>query len=126
METLLAHVTLLAEGDGSSGRSTFGLLLTVVMVVAAWRVFTKAGRQGWAALVPGYNLLILLRITGKPLWWLLLFLIPGVNFVASILVGVALARKFDKGALFGIGLTFLPFIFLPILGFGASTYSAQR
>lgn len=126
MESSLAHVRLLAEGDGSAGGSTFGLLLTVLFFASAWRVFSKAGRAGWAALVPGYNLLVALRIADKPLWWILLFLIPGVNFVASILLGVAFARKFGQSALFGVGLTFLPFVFLPILGFGASTYAANR
>lgn len=126
MESAFAHVKLLADAEGSSGGGTFGLLLTVVLVVALMRVFSKAGRQGWAVLIPVYNLLVALKIAGKPIWWALLFLIPGVNLVVHALVGVALARKFGKGALFGLGIAFLPFVFLPILGFGASTYSASR
>lgn len=126
MESAFAHVKLLAEAEGASGRSTFGLLLTVVLVVAAMKVFSKAGRQGWAVLIPVYNLLVALKIAGKPLWWALLFLIPGVNLVAHALVGVAIARKFGKGPLFGLGIAYLPFIFVPILGFDASTYSAAR
>ena len=45
----------------------------VIAVVAAfWRVFTKAGEPGWAVLVPFYNIIVLLKIIGRPWWWLVL------------------------------------------------------
>jgi hypothetical protein len=64
----------------------------------------------------------MLKICGKPLWWIILFFIPIVNIVAAILVCIALAERFGKGVGFAIGLVLLPFIFIPVLGFGDATY----
>ena len=89
-----------------------------------WKVFTKAGKPGWAAIVPIYNIIVLLEIVGKPLWWIVLFIIPLVNIVAAILVNVALAEKFGKEIGFAVGLILLPIVFIPILGFGNATYRA--
>ena len=98
------------------------LACAVIMIASMWKVFTKAGQPGWAAIVPIYNMIVLLQIVGKPLWWILLMLIPLVNFVIVILVYIDLARSFGKGTGFGIGLVFLSFIFFPILGFGDARY----
>lgn len=96
--------------------------ITVLVIAGMWKVFTKAGEPGWACLIPIYNVLVLLKIAGKEWWWLILMFIPIVNFVIAILVAIALADKFGKGAGFGIGLAFLPMIFYPILGFGDARY----
>ena len=98
------------------------LACAVIMIASMWKVFTKAGQPGWAAIVPVYNLIVLLQIVGKPLWWILLMLIPLVNFVIVILVYIDLAKSFGKSTGFGIGLVFLSFIFFPILGFGDARY----
>ncbi len=98
------------------------LAIIVAIIAGIWKVFTKAGKPGWAAIVPIYNLIVLLEIAGKPLWWIILMLIPLVNLVVAIIVGIEIAKKFGKGAGFGIGLTFLGFIFYPILGFGDAQY----
>ncbi|MBK8257276.1 MAG: signal peptidase I [Polyangiaceae bacterium] len=103
----------------------FSLLIAVAMIASIWKVFTKAGEPGWAAIIPIYNILVLLKIAGKPAWWIILYLIPFVNFIISILVMISLANKFGKGAGFGLGLAFLPFIFYPMLGFGSSAYNAN-
>jgi hypothetical protein len=95
----------------------------VVMIVSLWKVFTKAGQPGWAAIVPIYNIVVLLQIVGRPMWWLVLCLIPLVNLVAAIILAIDLAKSFGKGAGFGLGLIFLGFIFYPILGFGSARYS---
>ena len=92
-------------------------------VVSLWTIFQKAGRPGWAAIVPFYNAYIMLKIVGRPGWWLLLYLIPLVNIVVHLLVSLELARSFEKGTGFGLGLFFLPIIFLPILGFGSARYA---
>lgn len=126
MVAVLSHGWLLARGDGSAGGGVFGLLVAVVTIAAMWKVFSKAGEPGWAAIIPIYNTFVLLRVAQKPWWWLLLFLIPIVNFFVLIAVSVAVAEKFGKGAGFGIGLALLPMIFYPMLGFGSSTYSAHR
>ena len=100
------------------------LAFVVLIIAALWRVFAKAGRPGWAALIPIYNAYVMLQIAGKPGWWLLLFLIPLVNIVVAIITVAALAAKFSKGVGFVIGLILLPIIFYPILGFGGAKYNA--
>jgi len=99
--------------------------LAVVMLLCAllfWKVFVKAGEPGWAAIVPIYNLFILAKIAGKPMWWGVLMLIPFVGFIVFIIVAIALAERFGKSTGFGLGLSFLSIIFFPILGFGDSRY----
>jgi hypothetical protein len=85
-------------------------------------VFTKAGEPGWACIVPIYNIYILLRIAGRPGWWLILYFVPIVSIIVAIIVAIDLARAFGKGAGFGLGLVFLGFIFFPILAFGDAQY----
>lgn len=97
-------------------------LVAVLIVVAMWKVFTKAGKPGWAAIIPIYNIIVLLEIVGRPLWWIVLYLIPFVNFVVSIIVAIDVAKAFGKDTAFGIGLAFLSPIFYPILGFGSARY----
>jgi hypothetical protein len=99
-----------------------GIAFGIVMVVAMWKVFVKAGQPGWASIVPIYNIIVLLNITGKPTWWIVLFLLPVANIIAAILVFVALAKSFGKSTGFAMGLLFLGFIFFPILGFGDARY----
>jgi hypothetical protein len=94
------------------------------MIVSLWKVFTKGGQPGWGCLIPIFNLYCLVKVAGKPGWWFLLFLIPLVNLVITILVALGVARKFGKSDGFAVGLFFLPFIFYPILGFGDAKYQA--
>lgn len=101
----------------------FYLVLITFMIIAQWKMFEKAGEPGWAALVPIYNALVLLKIAGKPGWWILLMFIPFANIVAIILMDVGLARNFGRSDGFAVGLIFFPYIFLLILGFGDSQYS---
>lgn len=100
------------------------LALVVLMIAALWKVFVKAGKPGWAAIIPIYNLVVLLEIAGKPLWQILLFCIPLVNFVMILLVDIEIAKRFGKSAGFGIGLLFLPFVFFPMLAFTDAQYQA--
>jgi len=117
------------QGGGGGAAAIVGLLMTLIwlavaifIIAAVWKVFVKAGEPGWAAIVPIYNLIVLLKISGKPLWWFILFCIPLVNFIILIIVCIALAEKFGKGVGFALGLAFLGFIFFPILGFGSASY----
>ena len=98
------------------------LAFIVVMIAAMWKVFEKAGEPGWAAIIPIYNMIVLLKIVGRPLWWVILFLIPIVNFIMFIIVAFDLAKRFGKGAGFALGIVFLPFIFFPILAWGDARY----
>ncbi len=104
------------------GVMVFGLAVGVALIASVWTVFTKAGKPGWAAIVPIYNLVVLLEIVGKPIWWIVLMLIPLVNFVVGAIVSVELARRFGKGAGFGIGLLLLSPIFYPLLAWGDARY----
>lgn len=92
------------------------------ILASLWKVFVKAGREGWEAIIPIYNIYVLLKIVGKPGWWMLLFFVPIVSIVISFIVYIELAKRFGKGTGFGIGLVLLSFIFLPILGFGDAQY----
>jgi hypothetical protein len=104
----------------------FASLLSLIGLIGMWKSFAKAGQPGWAAIIPIYNAVVLLEMAGRPIWWILLLLIPGVNFVVIILVMIDLAARFGKGAGFGIGLALLGFIFWPILGFGDARYQMAR
>ena len=100
------------------------LAIFVFIIVSMWKVFSKAGQPGWAVLIPIYNLYVLCKVAAKPGWWVILMFIPVVNFVIGILVALGVAQQFGKGAGFGVGLIFLPFIFYPILAFGNATYGS--
>lgn len=123
-----------SEGGGGEGGAAsavggvvgvvVGLAIAVIIILAMWKIFTKAGEPGWASIIPIYNLIVLLKIVGRPAWWFILCLIPFVNFIVLIIVNIDLARKFGKGAGFGFGLFILGIIFYPILAFGDSTYNA--
>lgn len=101
------------------------IAITVLMLIGLWKIFVKAGKPGWAAIIPIYNIIVLLEIIGRPLWWIVLFLVPFVNIVANILVSIDLAKAFGRSSGFGIGLAFLAPIFYPILGFGNSQYKGM-
>src|SRR5438874_10010581 len=112
-------------GKFSQGRwrfAMFGLLIELAILggilAGMWKAFEKMGRQGWEGIVPIYNIYILLQIIGKPVWWLVLFLIPFVNFVVAILVCIEVAKGFGKGTGFGVCLALFGFVCWPILGFG--------
>ncbi|MEK7615969.1 MAG: DUF5684 domain-containing protein [Patescibacteria group bacterium] len=87
-----------------------------------WKIFAKAGKPGWAAIIPVYNIVVELEIIGKPVWWIILFFIPFVNFVMLIICTNALAKVFGKSVGFTLGLLFLAPIFYPILAFGSAQY----
>lgn len=113
-------------GGGSGGVSAILIVIYVAIIVleiaGIWRAFTKAGQPGWAAIIPIYNVYVMLKIAGRPGWWLLLFLIPFVNIVILFIMMIDVAKSFGKTAGFGVGLALLGFIFWPILGFGDARY----
>jgi hypothetical protein len=107
------------------GMMVLWLAILILMIAAMWKVFEKAGKPGWAAIVPIYNLVVLCEIAGKPAWWVILLLIPLVNIVVAIIVVLGVAKNFGKGAGFGIGLLLLPMIFYPMLAWGDARYQPQ-
>ncbi len=99
-----------------------GFIFVLVGSIGMWKVYTKAGKPGWAVLIPIYNYYVLLEIVGRPGWWLIMFLIPGVNVIFLFIVSFDLAKAFGKGTGFALGLIFLNLIFMLILGFGSAEY----
>ena len=104
----------------------FALLIPITIVIlfiaSYWVIYTKAGEAGWKCLIPIYNLIVLLKIINKPIWWIILILIPLVNIAILIMINISLAKAFGKGTGFGIGLTLLAIIFAPMLAFGDAEY----
>ena len=98
------------------------LAVVILEIASFWRVFTKAGQPGWAAIIPIYNYYVLLKVVGRQWWWLLLLLIPFVNIVIVIVIFNDLSKSFGKSGGFTVGLVLLPFIFFPILAFGSAQY----
>jgi hypothetical protein len=125
----LDHTFMFAQADGGGGGGAIGgilslvwLALVILIIAGFWKTFTKAGKPGWGAIIPIYQIVLLLEIAGKPIWWIILLLVPGVNVVIAIIISIEVAKNFGKGTGFGLGLAFLGFIFYPILGFGDAKY----
>ena len=100
---------------------TLGII--VLIFAGFWKMFEKAGKPGWAGIIPIYNLYVLVKISGNAWYWFALFFVPVINFFATLKVSIDIAGKFNKGILFGLGLTFISFIFYPLLGFGGYQYN---
>lgn len=117
------------EGPVKAG-DLWAIMLVVLiygfLVVGRWRVFEKAGEPGLASIVPIYDMIVTLRITGRPMWWIILLFVPIVNFIAWMIINLNLAWRFGKDLGYAFGLTLLPFVFFPILGFGDARYSAGK
>jgi hypothetical protein len=134
MQNLLIHsLSLLAQVEYSYSYSSQGktpgpffwiccFAFAILMIAALWKVFTKAGQPGWAAIIPILNTYFLCKIAGRPGWWVILTFIPLVNFIIWIILCIDIAKSFGKGVGFAIGLLLLPFIFFLILGFGSARY----
>lgn len=114
---------LLQSGNGELVVLAIPLLVAILQLAGMWRVFTKANRAGWAAIIPIYNLYVMLKIGDNAWWWLLLLFVPVVNLYAQYKIHAGVARAFGKGIGFGLGLAFLGPIFFPLLGFGDYRYT---
>lgn len=121
----LDQALLVAQDDVGAGGiipMIISLAIFIAFIAGVWKTFVKAGKPGWASIIPIYNLIVMLEIAGKPIWWIILLLIPLVNIIFGIIVYIDLAKNFGKGLGFALGLIFLSFIFFPILGFGDAKY----
>jgi len=115
--------------ENSGGGAAAGLIilvelaLVVVLVVSMWRIFEKAGKPGWAAIIPIYNIIVMLEIVGMPMWWIILFIIPLANIVASVMLAINMAKSFGKDATFGVLALFCcSIVGYPMLAFGDAQY----
>ncbi|MCB0911101.1 MAG: hypothetical protein KDB60_05725 [Propionibacteriaceae bacterium] len=101
----------------------FSLVLAVLMIVAMWKIFTKAGEPGWYSIIPFLNVFVLFRIAGLSPWLFLLLLIPLVNIVIAIMLALKLGAAFGKS---GVWSFFLLVVFATIgyliLGYGSAEY----
>ena len=102
--------------------TVFSTAILIITIVSLWKVFQKAGKPGWACLVPIYNMVVLLEIIGRPIWWIALMFIPLVNIGVIFIISIDLAKSFGKDSGFGIGLVLLSIIFYPMLAFGNAEY----
>lgn len=110
------------------------IVIAIFMIASFWKLFTKAGEPGWAAIVPIYNLYVYIKISGKPMWWLAVILLAGIipivgpfaALAGQIIVGIGVAEKFGKSQGFGVGLGLLSIVFVPILAFGDAVYDGGR
>jgi uncharacterized membrane protein YhaH (DUF805 family) len=109
-------------GIGSAIGGLIYLAIMVAIIAGGWKMFQKAGKPGWAFIVSIYNIIVLLDIVGKPVWWVVLMFIPLVGLIVGILVAIELAKAFGKSTGFGIGIALLGFIFIPMLGFGDAKF----
>ncbi len=98
------------------------LALVIFMFASMWKIFVKAGKPGWAALVPIYSTIVMLEIVGKPWWWFFLMMIPYVGMIWGIWTINLLSKSFGKDVGYTLGMLFLGFIFIPMLGFGDAQY----
>ncbi|MDJ1468424.1 DUF5684 domain-containing protein [Xanthocytophaga flava] len=96
--------------------------IIILAIVSWWRLFEKAGKPGWASIVPIYGFIVQLEIVGKPAWWTLLLFVPIVNIVILIWTLNLLCKSFGKDEGYTVGMLFLGFIFLPMLAFGDAEY----
>jgi len=110
------------DGDGSFFTLIIQLAIVAFFLAVMWKIFETAGKPGWAAIIPIYNIIVLLEIVGRPVWWIVLLLIPIVNIVVGFLLALDLSRSFGHDLAFALGLFFLGFVFYPILAFGSDTY----
>jgi hypothetical protein len=117
---------LFASGGLLFPLSCCGFIFFILVVAGWWKTFEKAGQPGWAAIIPIYNLYILMHVAGRPGWWFLLYFIPFVNIVISLLVAIDVAKSFAKDTIYGVLLlwNFLPWAWLGylLIGFGDAQY----
>jgi len=110
------------------------------MLVSMWIIFSKAGKPGWAAIIPIYNVIVFVQVAQKGWGWILVFLLgwllmfipilgwiiyPILMLVTMIIVFHGISKSFGQGAGYTVGLVLLPIIFFPILAFGKATWTAK-
>ncbi len=132
MNALLAHAGELTYNYNTTNTTTYSTPPTfmygswvfgLLSVIGMWKTFQKAGKPGWAAIIPIYNTIVMLQIIGENPWLVLLLLVPIVNIVFAIIWAVRLGKCFGKS---GVWSFFLLILLSPIgymlLGFGKATY----
>ena len=124
--------TLFAQSDSSSSGGSLAILsllwlaIFVIYIVAMWKVFVKMGQPGWYGIIPIFNFCVIAKLAGKDWWWGLLIIVPCIGWIFGIILYNELSKLFGKSVVYTIGLIFLPFIFMTMLGFGSAQYQGPR
>lgn len=98
----------------------------IITIISMWKIFKKAGRNGWEAIVPIYNIIVLLEISEIPVWQIVFYIIPFANIYIMFKQYIELAKKFGKSTGFGVLTVFFSIICLPILAFGNAKYEETQ
>lgn len=98
--------------------SAIGLLI----IIAKWVIYEKAGRKGWESIIPIYNLVVAFEFLDIPMWMIILLFIPGANVAVPIVMAIKMAERFGKPSGYAVGLIFLPYVFYPMLAFGKAEF----
>ena len=107
---------------GNTEAGIFTVIYVAIMVVAMWKMFEKAGVEGWKAVIPFYNIYEAFKLFWGNGWICLLLVVPVVGFIVALINYYKMAKAFGHGIGYTLGLIVLPFIFAPILGFGKDEY----
>lgn len=110
-----------------------GSVITIAILIfyfyCYWKLFVKAGYEGWKAIIPFYNIWCLCEMIFGAGYWMFIILggfIPCIGWIVIILFeiiyGIRLAKSFGQSGGFAVGLILLPAIFIPILALGSSEY----
>ncbi len=110
--------------SASTGSIIISIIVGLVLLVSEWIIFTKAGKPGWAVIIPIYNIIVFLQIVDKPLWWIILLLIPGVNVIFGIIIVYNLVIKFGQPGWHVILAILFSFVYFPYLAFSKASYSS--
>jgi len=103
----------------------FTSIIGLIAIISYAKIFTKAGKPWWASIVPIYNTIVMIEIAKLPLWYIALFFVPIANVYAIFKINIEMAKKFGKGIGFGVGMTLLSIIFIPLLAFSDNKYEGD-
>ena len=99
------------------------IILFLYSTILRWIIYRKAGKHGWASIVPLYRQIVIYQICGLSPWLMLLWFVPIFGWIAMFIIAImkrfCLANSFGKGALFGFGLLILQPIFQSVLAFNS-------
>lgn len=104
----------------------FTVVLCLISIISNWKIFNKAGKPGWASIIPFYNYVVMIQIAKLSMIYLLLMFVPIAQIYAIFKINIEIAKKFGKSAGFGIGMTLVPIIFVPLLAFSDNTYEDNK
>ncbi len=124
----IADATMASAGllGLSMGIMIFSLILSLISIISYAKIFKKAGKPWWASIVPIYNIIVMIEIAKLPMWYIALFFVPIANVYALFKINIEMAKKFGKDTGYGVGMTLLSIIFIPLLAFSDNKYESEE